>query len=369
MTIQQIEIQLIASVAALACSLIGVFLVLRKLAMASDAISHTVLLGIVLVFFAVRDLNSPLLILGATATGVLTFVIVELLIHTKLIKEDAAIGLVFPALFSIAIILISRYATGVHLDIDSVLLGELAFAPFSRMIFLGRDIGPKSLIIMSIILMAILIFIALFFKELKLTTFDAGLAATLGFMPGIIHYLLITLVSVTAVGAFDAVGSILVIALMIGPAATAYLLTNKLEIMLGLSALVGVLSAVSGYWVARVFDSSIAGSMATMVGVIFIASLIFAPEQGLIAKFRREKFQKWNFAKQMLIIHLLNHENSSDYFAESKIEHMDKEMNWTPEFSAQVINRAKQSNWIVQVDDRVDLTEQGRQMAHQTMER
>lgn len=369
MTIQQIEIQLIASVVAVACSLIGVFLVLRKLAMASDAISHTVLLGIVLAFFVVRDLNSPLLILGATVTGVLTFAFVELLTRTKLIKEDAAIGLVFPALFSIAIILISRFIRGIHLDIDVVLLGELAFAPFSRTILFGVDIGPKSLVTMSVILLVILVFIILFYKELKLTTFDAGLAATLGFMPGLIHYLLITLVSVTAVGAFDAVGSILVIAFMIGPAATAYLLTNKLEVMLGLSALFGVISAISGYWVARMIDSSIAGSMATMVGILFLLTFIFAPERGLVAKFRREERQKWDFAKKMLLIHLLNHEHAQNYQAESSIEHMHEEMNWTPEFTSQVIKHAVQSSWIFQIDGRVDLTDHGRLIAHETMER
>ena len=369
MTVQQIEIQLIASVVAVACSLVGVFLVLRKLAMASDAISHTVLLGIVLAYFVVSDLNSPWLILAAAATGVLTFAFVELLTRTRLIKEDAAIGLVFPALFSIAIILISRYVTGVHLDVDSVLLGELAFAPFSRMILFGVDLGPNSLVVMSVILVVILVFISLFYKELKLTTFDAGLAAALGFLPGVMHYALITLVSVTAVGAFDAVGSILVIAFMIGPAATAYLLTNKLAIMLVMSAGFGVISAISGYWLARMLDSSIAGSMATMVGILFLVTFILAPERGLVAKFRREERQKWDFAKKMLVIHLLNHEHAPNYQDESKIEHMHEEMNWTTEFTTRVIHQAVQSSWVKRVDGRVDLTELGRQIAHQTMER
>src|SRR5690606_4112912 len=122
----QIEIQLIAATVAVACALPGVFLVLRRMAMMSDAISHTVLLGIVVGFFITRDLASPLLIVGATLTGVLTVTLVEVLNRTRLVREDAAIGLVFPALFSIAVILISRYAGDVHLDTDAVLLGELA---------------------------------------------------------------------------------------------------------------------------------------------------------------------------------------------------------------------------------------------------
>lgn len=369
MTIQQIEIQLIASVVAVACSLVGTFLVLRKIAMASDAISHTVLLGIVVTFFVVRDLHSPLLILGAAATGVITFVMVELLIKTKLIKEDAAIGLVFPALFSIAVILISRNAADVHLDNDAVLLGELAFAPFSRFIIFGVDLGPQSLIVMSIIMLINILFILLFYKELKLSTFDAGLAATLGFMPGLIHYLLISLVSITAVGAFDAVGSILVVALMIGPPVTAYLLTDKLPVLLGLSALFGLFSAISGYWVANLLDSSIAGSMATMVGVFFLGTFLFAPERGIFAIIQRRKKQKWEFAMQMLVIHLLNHENSADYEAESTVSHMHDEMHWNPDFATQVIKRAVHKKWIFQRNGHVDLSELGRQVAHETMQR
>ena len=128
------EIQLIAVLTASACALLGVFLVLRSMAMMADAISHTVLLGIVLVFFVVQDLQSPWLLVGAAATGLITVTLVEMLNRTRLVKEDAAIGLVFPALFSLAVILISRFARGVHLDVDAVLLGELAFAPFDRML-------------------------------------------------------------------------------------------------------------------------------------------------------------------------------------------------------------------------------------------
>src|SRR3712207_3635749 len=113
MSTQQIEIQLIAAVVAIACALPGVFLVLRRMALMSDAISHAILLGIVLAFFVTEDITSPFLILAAAATGVLTVSLVELLNRTRLVKEDAAIGLVFPALFSIGVILIARFAGNV----------------------------------------------------------------------------------------------------------------------------------------------------------------------------------------------------------------------------------------------------------------
>ena len=158
------------------------------MAMMSDAISHAILPGIVVGFFLTNDLNAPLLIIAAAITGLLTVALVEVIYRTKLVKEDAAIGLVFPALFSIGVILIARYAGEVHLDTDAVLLGELAFAPFDRFTVGELDLGPRALWVMSAILLINGAFIALFYKELKLATFDAGLAASLGFLPGVMHY-------------------------------------------------------------------------------------------------------------------------------------------------------------------------------------
>ena len=247
MTQGEIEIQLLAVVVAAACALPGTFLVLRKMAMMSDAISHAILPGIVIAFFLTHNLNSPLLILAAAATGVLTVMLVELLMSTRLVREDAAIGLTFPVLFSIGIILIARYAGDVHLDTDAVLLGEPAFAPFDRLIVGGRDIGPRALYVMSAVGLANVAFIALFYKELKIATFDAGLAAALGFGPVLIHYGLMTFVSITAVAAFDAVGSILVVAMMVAPSAAAYLLTDRLRDMILLSVAIGAASAVGGF--------------------------------------------------------------------------------------------------------------------------
>ncbi|NRA93855.1 MAG: metal ABC transporter permease, partial [Psychroserpens sp.] len=160
----QIEIQIIASLVAVACAIPGVFLVLRKMAMISDAISHSILPGIVIGFFLTQDLNSPLLIFLAALTGVITVVLVEYIQRTGLVKEDTAIGLVFPVLFSLGVIMIAKNANDVHLDIDAVLLGELAFAPFDRLVISGTDVGPKSLWVISIILLITLSLLYAFFK-------------------------------------------------------------------------------------------------------------------------------------------------------------------------------------------------------------
>jgi manganese/zinc/iron transport system permease protein len=367
MTGAQLEIQLIAVVVAVACALPGVFLVLRRMVLMSDAISHAILLGIVLAFFATRDLNSPFLIIAAAATGLLTVILVEILNRTGLVREDAAIGLVFPALFSIGVILISRYAGDIHLDVDAVLLGELAFAPFDRFEIAGYDIGPKALVAMSAILIINLLFILIFYKELKLATFDAGLAAAIGFSPVIINYILMALVSITAVGAFDAVGSILVVALMVGPPAAAYLLTDRLAVMLSISIILGIISALTGYWAAHLLDVSIAGSMAGMTGIIFCLVFLLAPNRGLVAIARRRAQQKIEFPQLMLAFHLSHHAGRPEEIEESEVETIHHHMHWHPEFTKKIVGLAKRNGLVLEQDARLILTEKGREKAQQVM--
>lgn len=365
MSMVDIEVQLIAVVVAMSCALPGVFLVLRRMALMSDAISHSILLGIVLAFFVVEDLTSPFLVLAAALTGVLTVALVEATYRTRLVREDAAIGLVFPALFSIAVILIARFAGEVHLDVDAVLLGELAFAPFRRLVIGGVDVGPRSLYLMLAILLLNVAFIGVFYKELKLSTFDAALASALGFSPVAIHYAFMSVVSITAVGAFDAVGSILVVALMIAPPAAAYLLTDRLPVLLGLSAGIGAASAIAGYWAAWLTDASIAGSMASAAGVAFLGTLLMAPDRGLVAQARRRVRQRLEFAKIMLTIHLLNHEGDPRQEEESRVDHLHEHLGWSTEFADRVVRSAERDEWITRSTDRQHLllTERGRRTA------
>ena len=356
------EIQIIAVIVAVACALPGVFLVLRRMAMMSDAISHTVLLGIVLGYFLLGSLESPFLILAAAAMGVVTVSLTELLMRTRLVRQDAAIGLVFPALFSIAVILISRFARGVHLDVDAVLLGELAFAPFDRVDILGYDL-PRSMVVMGITLILNAALITLFYKELKLTTFDAGLAVALGFSPTLIHYGLMLMVSVTAVAAFDAVGSVLVVALMITPPAAAYLLTNRLSRMLLYSAALAAAGAITGFWMAWFLDANIAGSIATMLGMLFLGVFLLAPERGLLAQAARRGRQRWEFAQTALAIHLLNHENTPQMESECRVDHLHYHLRWEPNFASTVVDQAERGGLVLRHNGDLALTPQGRERA------
>ena len=354
------EIQLIAIVISIACSLCGSFLVLRKMSMMSDSITHTILLGIVLAFFITSDLSSPLLIVGAAAIGVVTVWITELVTKTNLVSNDSAIGIVFPLLFSIAIILISRYTGSVHLDTDAVLLGELAFTPFNRMVVNGIDIGPKALYTAIVLFLTNILFISIFYKELKVVTFDPMLAAVMGFSPVFIHYTLMTIVSLTAVGAFETVGSILVVAFMIGPPVCAYLLVDDVKKMLVLSAGFAIVSSISGYQIAFMLDVSIAGCIATMTGVLFLITFILAPKRGILRIYLNRKKQKHEFAELTLLLHIKNNIEELDDEERNGIDNIVEHLQWDKKKLDIAIDSLLKNNKIVENNKILVITSLGK---------
>ncbi|BDD10263.1 zinc ABC transporter permease [Fulvitalea axinellae] len=364
MTQAQFEIQLIAMLVAMACAIPGTFLVLRKMAMISDAISHSILPGIVIGFFVTQDISSPLLVVLAALCGVLTVMLVEWIQKTGLVKEDTAIGLVFPALFSIGVIMIARNANDVHLDVDAVLLGELAFAPFDRFIIGEYDLGPKALWVIGSILTLSVTLLGLFFKELKISTFDPQLATALGFSPLLIHHGLMTLASVTTVGAFDAVGAVLVVGLMIAPPATAYLLTDDLKKMLGLAVCFGAFSAIAGYWLAHFLDASIAGAITTVLGFVFFTVFLIAPGKGWLSVWHRRRRQRLEVSLLTFLLHLHNHKDVE----ERKVGHLREHINWQKVRAKSVLSLALNNNMVTIEGDVVSLTSKGWKFANEAIE-
>ncbi len=359
-----ISVQILSVLTGIACALPGVFLVLRRMSLISDAIAHSVLLGIVISFFVVKTLNSPLLSIGASITGVILVVIIELLQKSKLVKEDAAIGIGFTAFFAIAIILITGFAENVHLDKDIVYAGDLSLSAFIKTDILGMSL-PVGFISMGVVLLLNLIFIGLFYKELKLSTFDPALSFTLGFSPAIINYALMGLVSFTSVEAFDIVGSILVIALMIVPAASAYLLVDRVSHMLIISAVLGGVSGISGYWIAKGLDTNISASIAIVTGIIFLLSFLFSPKRGFISMFLHRKKQKKDFHILTIIFHLLQHEDTDRQRQESNPDTLHSHLNWTEEYTKILLNEAKKRNLIREDDGIIILTPNGHKKAYE----
>ena len=414
---------LIGGMIAVSGGLLGTFLLLRGMSLTSDAISHTVLLGIVVAFMimagvgAEPSLSSPWLLIGAAAAGVGTVLLTEVIQRSGLVKQDAALGLAFPLLFAIAVIFVSRYVEDVHLDEDSVMVGEIGIAwadtnshcfgdcqsvtiepedPRATMAkqctncrdegISPRDEGaefveictncgeyspaqayragftvleprlvfwPSSVTILGLLFIATAIFVLLFFKELKLSTFDPELAKSLGLKPSILLYVLMSLVSLVAVGAFNAVGSILVIAFFVIPPATAYLITDRLSVMLLLSGTIGTLSSALGYDLARGrvlgfdFASRLPGGWTTSISAAMVVAMFFlfliatavSPKYGIVSAMIRRSRQRASFEEQVVLGHVYHHTGLADAPMELTVASLPVHVRWHPSKVDRVLRR------------------------------
>jgi manganese/zinc/iron transport system permease protein len=346
-------ILLTGSMVAVSCALVGSFLVLRRMSLLGDAISHSVLPGIVLAFLLTGS-RAPLpMIIGAGLLGVLTVFLVERLQHSRRLYEDASIGVVFPALFALGVILVSRYTGQVDLDLDCVLYGEIAYAPWDHFYWGDRSLGPRSLWINGAVLLINLTIIGTFYKELKLASFDPGLAASLGYPPLRLHYLLMSAVSITVVGSFESVGAILVVAMLIVPAATAYLLSDRLSGMLLLAILIGIAAVGTGYSIAWAWDASIAGGIASATGLLFLITLLFSPRHGLLARALRHRRLALRLSGDLLLLHLRDE-------AQSQSAHMlAKRFGWPDSKVGRIVQPLRQAGLVESDGSRLRLTPKG----------
>jgi manganese/zinc/iron transport system permease protein len=213
---------------------------------------------------------------------------------------------------------------------------------------------------MGTILITTCVLLFLFFKELKVSTFDAGLSSALGFSPVLLHYGLMSVSSITVVGAFDAVGAILVVALMIAPAAAAYLLTSNLKKMLFLSILFGIISAIGGYWLAHLLDASISGSITTILGILFLLVYLIAPKKGLISVMLMHKQQK----KEVMLLTFMLHLNNHSDIVERHINHLNEHINWHKLKSKKILELALKNNLILIDNEIVSLTDKGQEFTN-----
>lgn len=454
---------LVGGLVAISTAVLGVFLLLRGMSLTADAISHTVLLGIVVAFLVMvygfsqePDLSSPWLIVGAAMAGVATVVLTELIQRSGLVKADAALGLVFPLLFAVAVILINRHTENVHLDTDAVLFGEIGAAWANtnsycydrcetvtitpddpraqtarrcvncaearitprdpRAVFeeVCGNCGtysaaeawrvrlipeppvlvfwPRALTVTGLTTLINLLFVVVFYKELKLAAFDPALAKALRLRPGVLHYGLMILVSVTAVAAFDAVGSILVVAFFVIPAAAAYLLTDRLSVMLALAPLIGGLAAYTGYDLARGYflglemdrllvwldstvglggvtrwNTSISAAMVIMTFCFFVLAWVASPRYGLISTLVQRRAQRRAFADQLLMGHILNHQGRADARDELAPETLHAHLNWTPAQVRRHLIRLRAMSLVRLADDMAVLTPRGEARVRQFM--
>lgn len=278
-------VMLVGSLVAVSCSQVGCFLILRRLGMLGDAISHAVLPGIVIAFMFTGSRNILPMMIGAGAMGILTAFLTDVLHRWGKLQSDASMGVTFTWLFAIGVILVTKYTEHVDLDVGCVLYGEILYAPLDIISWGGNNLGPRAVWLLGFMALANLVFILLGYKQLKVCAFDPALASALGINVVLWHYLLMGFVSATTVASFESVGAILVVAMLIVPPNTAYLITDRLSTMLVLSAVIGVMCAVGGYMLATWIQGSVAGAMAVVSGALFIVTAIFSPRHGVLSKY------------------------------------------------------------------------------------
>ena len=358
-----IESLYILIITSLACAVLGVFLVLRRLSMVSDAISHSVLLGIVIGYFVTKDIGSVFLIIGASLFGVLTTFCIELLIKSKRITEDASVGIIFPLFFSVAVILITRYARNVHLDTEVVLIGEIILAPLHRINFWGFSL-PKALVQMSFVLLINIVFITVFFRKLKISSFDPVYATVAGIAGAVLHYSFMALVSFTAVSAFESVGAILAIAFFISPAASAYLISKDLKITILLACVYAVFNSFIGYFLAVKFNVSMSGMCAVVSGITFLITMSVYPG-GIFTRMIRYINNRNRFSRELLILHIDNHSGKQEALGELGYSTIRQHIGWSDRKLKYVLDRLIKKGYVYRAKERgvYSLTETGKKLS------
>ncbi len=277
-----IEILLIASLVAVTCSFLGSFLLVRKEVLIADSISHAVLPGIAVAFLLTGQRTTLFVVVGAALAGVIAVVGIDLISRARMIKKDTSMGVIYPFFFAIGVLLVTYYASRIDLDLNCVLFGEILFTVLDRTYlpptlaaYLGfTDIGPRALWIMLAVFTTVVTVVLLIYKEIKITSFDPSFSRVVGINPYLLYYILVTLVSLSIVAAFEIVGAILVLSFIATPPATAYLITKRsLAAVVVIGSLISLVAVVIGYWWGSFLDLPIAAAMATTSGVIFAAVL------------------------------------------------------------------------------------------------
>lgn len=292
-----------------ACALIGCYLVLRRMSLLGDAISHSILAAIGMVFLLTGGVHFFSIFVGAVIVGVLTGFLTQLFHNLADVPEDTSMGVVFTTLFALGVVIISQFPQN-DLDVNCVLYGKFEFVGLKTIDLLGHDV-PEAFLRLGGALLLTVVFVFALWKELKIASFDAELATAMGFSSQLIHYLLMALVAVVTVTSLESVGAIVVIAMLIVPAATAHLLTDRIKTMMFLSVLLSTTATILGYLMANYVNSTVSGMVAVAAGLQFAIAVFFAPSHGLLGKGYNNLQLRLRIVREDILSRLYRMEESS----------------------------------------------------------
>jgi len=336
----------ISLVLSITCAIAGVLLVAKKEALISEGLSHAVLPGIIVSYIFLRDQQSPLLILSAAASGYLMIVLMQLLKKTKMIQSDAALGVTFSTLFSVGIIIASQYLTNSPVHAHCIIDGNLANAYQNTLTIFGFEKVPKSFVVMSLNLAVLVSFLLLCYKELKLMVFDPVLARSLGYRPALMHSLWLAMVAVICVSAFETAGAVLVVALLIAPPGTAFLLTKKLHWAFVISSAAAAVAAIGGFYLGLYLDISQTGPIASISGGIFLLALFFAPLGGIFSSKRKRNEVQQKILSDCLLGRLAEQENRTNENQGLDLAALFQQIGIPQSTGNQAFGRLKTNGWI-----------------------
>lgn len=299
----------VGSVCGSSCAMLGCYLVLRKMSLLGDAISHSVLPGIAIAYFLTGQVAGLPLLIGAMLVGVFTSFLTQTLHWLGRVAEDASMGVVYTTLFAIGVIMMQTWAPRAHLDADCVLYGQIDYAAADLVPFLSREV-PRSLTLLAPVAIVVLLMILAMWKQLKATAFDPEHAAAMGIPTAIVHYILMAGVAVVAVASFESVGSILVVAMLIVPAASAQLIADRLAWMMIWAVVISIVSALVGTLLAVALDTTVAGVIAVVSGLQFALAVFLAPRQGLLLRSLRNFGLSLHIRGEDFLARLYRHEES-----------------------------------------------------------
>lgn len=360
MIVDSLDIMILSTGALVALSgaLLGTFLVLRGQSMSGDAISHAIVLGIILAWMITGARSGPLVVGGAALAGIAAVLGAQALARSGLMAQDSATGLVFPAMFALGVLLINLNARNLHLDVDSVLLGEIGYVWLDTVTWFGVEMPVAGVTLAGVSIINVA-FLALFWKEQKIAAFDPGLAAALGFRPQLMGLALLTLTALTAVAAFDAVGVVLFLAFLIVPAVTGRLVAASVLGIMVIAIGSGVASVGVGYGAAKVWDVSIGGCMALATGLGLILALMASPRSGFVALLFRRRAIRMEAMVATLLAHLATHEGTEKQAEECTHAALVEHLHWREDQAQAVVLESLDRGVLKRAGAEYALTEAG----------
>lgn len=355
---------------AMACALPGAQLVLRRRSMMGDAISHAVLPGVAIAFLVTATSDPLVMLAGAVVIGILTTFLVDLVQRAGRTEIGASMGIVFTTLFALGLVLIRAFADDVVIDPHVVIYGSIELSYLDQTEFLGRSV-PRGAVVNGGALVINGILFLLFYKELKLTAFDESLASAMGFRPRLVQGVLMAMTAATAVAAFETVGSILVVAMIIVPGATAWMLTDRYGTMLILTLVLAIGSALLGHVAALVVPGwlgyegmSTSGAMAVMSGVLFVLAWVCSPRHGLVAKAMVRRALSLRIAREDILGLLYRYEERrSEDSAALSVGDIREAIMLPRRVVASALRGVRAAGHVVVESDRLQLTDAGRSAA------